>query len=273
MTLGYALRDLGDYAGAAGAFEFGLGADGADESSLEACTALLGLASVRIAQGQHADAEALLNRAVELLEATGQLQGLARAWLSLSVLSMARGDLDKAGRLAQEAREIRERFNHPKETAPCCNQQGEVFRLQGRLDEAEEAYMRALALFESIGSPWTFMPRVNLALVRMEQNRLGLAREGLEAAWVEVRSAGRAVIAEHIDTLLLPCYAAEGNWIAFDERMARAAHFEEGKSLVDNDSVRCLETAADFARARGERERAEATDALAGRHRDAMGGT
>ena len=271
VTLGYALRDLGELKAAARAFEDGIVVGGAAGEGIEVPAALMGLGNVCIAQGDYLRAEEHLLRAVGLLEAAGQLQGLARAWITLSVLMTNRGELDEAGQLAARARELRERFDNPKETATCCNQQGEVFRSQGKLVEAEEAYLMALELFEGIGSPWAFMPRVNLALVRMEQNRLSLARSGLEAAWLEVRRAGRAAVAQHIDALLLPCYAAESNWIAWDERMDRVREFEEGKTLVDKDSSRCLEDAAEFAMTLGEVERADEARLLAQRHRNALG--
>jgi tetratricopeptide (TPR) repeat protein len=271
VALGYALRDLGELKAAARAFEDGIVIGGDADEGIEVPAALMGLGNVRIAQGDYLGAEEHLLRAVGLLESAGQLQGLARAWITLSVLLTNRGELAEAGELAARARELRERFDNPKETATCCNQQGEVFRSQGKVAEAEEAYLMALGLFEGIGSPWSFMPRVNLALVRMEQNRLSLARSGLEAAWLEVRRAGRAAVAQHIDALLLPCYAAESNWIAWDERMDRVRDFTEGTTLVDNDSSRCLEDAAELAMALGEAERAAEARLLAQRHRNALG--
>jgi serine/threonine protein kinase/tetratricopeptide (TPR) repeat protein len=271
VTLGYTLRDLGELRSAAHAFEEAIEMGGAWEEGLELPAALMGLGNVLIAQGDYLGAEESLLRSMGLLEQAGQLQGLARAWITLSVLLTSKGDLEEAAELAARARELRERFDNPKETATCCNQQGEVFRIQGKLAEAEEAYLTALRLFEDIGSPWSFMPRVNLALVRMEQGRLSLARSGLEAAWLDVRRAGRAAVAQHIDALLLPCYAADGNWIAWDERMDRVREFSEGKTLVDSDSARCLDEAAELAMARGEHERATEARALARRHRNALG--
>jgi len=271
VTLGYTLRDLGELKAAARAFEEAIEIGEATGDGLELPAALMGLGNVCIAQGDFLGAQENLLRSVGLLEQAGQLQGLARAWITLSVLLTSRGELDEAAMLAARARELRERFDNPKETATCCNQQGEVFRIQGKLGEAEEAYITALRLFEKIGSPWSFMPRVNLALVRMEQNRLSLARSGLEAAWLDVRRAGRTAVAQHIDALLLPCYAADGNWIAWDERMDRVREFTEGKTLVDNDSSRCLRDAAELAMARGEEERAAEARLLAQKHRNAMG--
>ena len=271
MTLGYALRDLGELETAVTAFARAIQIREAQEPPTGLADCLSGLAGVRIAQGDHEGAEDLLQRAVAQLEQTGQLLGLARAWLNLSSVYCAREKYDEAITLVERARELRERLGNPGHTADCCNQQGEVHRLRGDLQSAEECYQVAVHLYESIGSPWAFMPRINLALVRLDLGRTALAQHGLEAGWLEVKKAGRDGVALQIDAMLLPCYAEGGDWAAWDERMARVRGFEPGVTRVDSDSARCLDMAAKGARAAGQEQRALEAETLAAAHWKAQG--
>ncbi len=269
VTLGYALRDLGELETAVTAFRRALQLREAYEAGQPEC--LSGLASVRVAQARLTEARDLLLRAIAQLEQSGQLLGLARAWVTLSSVLTVQGEYDEAAVLAERARELRERLGNASETATCCNQQGEIFRAQGDLVAAEEAYETAVHLYESVGSPWVFMPRLNLALVYMDQDRIKLARHGLEVCWEEVKKAGRETVAQHIDCLLLPTLAAERDWDAWDERMARVRRFERNVTLVDPDSIRCLNKAAELAEDAGQVDRASVARILAAQHRRALG--
>ena len=272
VTLGYALRDLGASETSVTAFHRAVAIREAQEGAAGLPEALAGLASVHVAQGRLAEAEALLLRAVAELEQSGQLLELAKTWLMLSGLLCARGETDEAGRLVERAREVRERFGNPGLTADCYNQAGEVHRQRGEVRDAEDAYQQAVLLYEKIGSPWAFMPRINLALVRMEQDRMAQARRGLEECWREVEAAGRGGLIQHVDTLLLPCLAHDGDWEAWDERMARVRAFEPGHTRVDYDSIACLERAANLANAAGEYDRAAEARRLAAAQRRAQDG-
>ncbi len=271
VTLGYALRDLGENDTAVTAFRRAIQIRSADGGQVGLAEALVGLASVRMGQGLFDAAQDLLLQAIARLEQNGQLLDLARAWLNLSSLLCSLGDYAEAASMAERAREVRERFGNPGHTADCFNQEGEIHRNQGDLDAAADAYQQAILLYESIGSPWAFMPRINLALVQMDQEYVNLARRTLEAGWDEVKEAGREVIAQHIDALLLPCLASQEDWAAWDERMARVRAFVPGQTMVDYDSVRCLERAADLAEAAGEGARAGEARTLAAAHRAAQG--
>ena len=271
VTLGYALRDLGELETSVTAFNRAIALREAAEvqSGLPEC--LSGLASVRVAQARLTEASELLLRAIAQLEQSGQLLGLARAWVTLSSVLCVQGEYDEAGILAERARELRERLGNASETATCCNQQGEIHRAKGELVAAEEAYETALRLYESVGSPWVFMPRLNLALIYMDQERIKMARSGLEVCWDEVKKAGRETVAQHIDTLLLPCLALERDWEAWDVRMVRVRRFERNVTLVDPDSIRCLNRAAELAEEAGQVDRASVARILAAQHRRALG--
>ncbi len=98
------------------------------------------------------------------------------------------------------------------------------------------------------------------------------ARRGLEECWREVEAAGRGGLIQHVDTLLLPCLAHDGDWEAWDERMARVRAFEPGHTRVDYDSIACLERAANLANAAGEYDRAAEARRLAAAQRRAQDG-
>ncbi len=269
-TLGYALRDLGEMETAVTAFRRAVGLRDAQEGVAGLPEALAGLASVYVGQGRFAEAEELLLRAVGQLEQSGQLLDLAKAWLMLSSLLCARGETEEAGLLVERAREVRERFGNPGLTADCYNQAGEVHRQRGEVREAEDAYQQAVLLYERIGSPWAFMPRINLALVRMEQDRMGQARHGLEECWREVKEAGRGGLVQHVDALLLPCLAYDRDWDEWDQRMVRVRAFEPGITHVDYDSIACLERAAELAADAAQPTRAGEAAQLAKAHRAAQ---
>ena len=269
VTLGYALRDLGELDTSVTAFRTAISIRSGGDGPTGLAEALAGLASVRMAQGQFDAAQDLLLQAIARLEQNGQLLDLARAWLMLSSLLCSRGDYPEAALMAERAREVRERFGNPGHTADCFNQEGEIHRNQGDLESAADAYQQAIMLYESIGSPWAFMPRINLALVQMDQDYVQLARRTLEAGWTEVKQAGRETVAQHIDALLLPCLAGAGDWDAWDQRMARVRVFVPGQTLVDYDSIRMLERAAELAEAGDRPARAAEARQLAAAHRQA----
>lgn len=272
VTLGYALRDLGEQETAVTAFLRAIALREATDAQSGLPECLSGLASVRVAQARLSEASDLLLRAIAALEQSGQILGLARAWVMLSSVLCLQGDLDEAALLAERARELRQRLGNAAQTADCCNQLGEIHRRKGDLPAAEEAYRTAVRLYEAAASPWVFMPRLNLALVNMDQGRMTQARQGLETCWAEVKKAGRESVAQHIDALLLPCLAHDRKWDAWDERMARVRTFERNVTLVDSDSVRCLELAADMAEQAGQVDRAALARILAAQHRRALGG-
>src|ERR1051325_1284067 len=81
-----------------------------------------------------------------------------------AVVTFARVDLQKAGRLAQAGSWIAEQINDPSATAHSARARGHVLYLTGKYQQAIGEYEKALAIFEQMGSEVDYARTISGAL-------------------------------------------------------------------------------------------------------------
>jgi len=137
---------------AAGAFtSLGLFAEQIPERSLEEHPrSLLHKAEVARLHGELEKSSKLLNRAVELLNKTGDSIGEGEALHSLASLARRRGRYSEAFSLIERAETL---VSHTSETfMKCANTRGLCLIVQGKWTEAEQQFRLALELAEKLGN-------------------------------------------------------------------------------------------------------------------------
>lgn len=137
---------------AAGAFtSLGLFAEQIPDRSLEEHPrSLLHKAEVARLHGEIEKSSKLLNRAVELLNQTGDSTGEGEALHSLASLARRRGRYAEAFSLIERAETL---VSHTSETfMKCANTRGLCLIVQGKWTEAEQQFRLALELAEKLGN-------------------------------------------------------------------------------------------------------------------------
>lgn len=271
-SLGLVYRLRGDYQASRTTFERALALHERAGHVREASLSLSALAGTHLETGEMAIAEELLRRGLRLIEGTGFLRGLQRCWHDLAAVLLTRDKLDEAAELTARAREIAEKLERVESIAALANQQGEVARKQGDLASAEAFYRSALDAYVRVGRP-TVLPRVNLALVLRAQDQWDEVRPTLEVARVAAADQGRRGLLLILDAFLLPCFARDGDWAAFDSAATALSRFQEGSDRVDEDTAVSLELAAEFAEAQNHPARAAAARRFAAVRWRALGRT
>ena len=174
----------------------------------------------------------------------------------MGAVDLATGNVERAGKLYQQALEVFTRVGVRWEMANCVNGLAEVARLSDDLEAAERGYLRALELYDSVTHADAVVARLNLGLVRLRRGDYA----GTAAVAEEAREAGerydrpRFHAAAHC--MLLAVAGAEGRWDAWDEhyRVARQLLDETGHAEADNGW--CAWLAGTFAEEVGDVERA-----------------
>lgn len=174
-------------------------------------TALARLALLHWEQGQFAEAEPLLRRALDIdLKALGPDAGpVARDYNNLGSLLQEQGRYAEAEPLAKRALEIDEKVHGPEhpDVGRDCNNLALMYLEQGRYREAEPLFLRALAITEKALGPEhpTLATRLrNLAALYRDEGRYGEAEPLLKRS-IEIgeKSAGRenVTVAASLSTL------------------------------------------------------------------------
>jgi tetratricopeptide (TPR) repeat protein len=127
----------------------------------------------------------------------------------------------------------------------------EVARFEGRLAEAETAYLAALTLQRSMGDRSLSVTRCNLALVAIAQDRFDAARTQLELAETEMIQAGQKGMLVYVQVLLLACVAAAGEKAQWERQLAAATRSLDETGTIDLDLARVLERAGSLMAEKG----------------------
>jgi len=146
------IAETGDKWIAAGAFtSLGLFAEQIPDRSLEEYPrSLLHKAEVARLHGELEKSSKLLNRAVELLNQTGDSTGEGEALHSLASLARRRGRYAEAFSLIERAETL---VSHTSETfMKCANTRGLCLIVQGKWTEAEQQFRLALDLADKLGN-------------------------------------------------------------------------------------------------------------------------
>jgi tetratricopeptide (TPR) repeat protein len=201
-------------------------------------------------------AKALYLRAEECFASAGNAVRRTNAARSRAHVTNLLGERTEARETLEWALGEGKRLNSRSLIANCTNNLAEMAREDGRLDEAEQAYEQARALFSALGSPNSMVCAINLTLVRLRRGAYVSARRDAE---VLIERAARmhwdhVVAACHLVTAA--CSAGIGNWEDFDQSLDAADRIFARFAFLESDTVWPLELAGDIAAASDHRERA-----------------
>jgi tetratricopeptide (TPR) repeat protein len=206
--------------------------------------------------GAYARAEAECAEALAGFQARGDGAGVAQCLAVQASLEIRRGEPERAVETLGAAIALAQQEGSQSKVAEFTNTLGDALRKTGRFDEAAEAYARVARIGRAIGWGLALYAEVNLALVRLEQQRFGEARGLLEAALPAARAQRLDMLVCGIHAALLPCAAADRDWERFDGELAATEQLLAKTGFVDPDLARWPMLAGALARAAGDRDRA-----------------
>ncbi len=228
----------------------------------EATQAIQGLADVALRRGAAAEADELFARAADLFARQGrtveQADNLRARALCARRLERPAQALD----LLRQALALYEAAGNRRGMGDTLNSLAELARAAGRRTDAEEGYRRALALHEATGVGGV-MPRINLALLLLGQDRMADAARVLDPAIDRLRRTGRKGLLGCALATSVPCRAAERRWGAFDKATDEARALLRSSSIAEADVAEALELGGRLAAFEGEPRRAADAWALA----------
>jgi tetratricopeptide (TPR) repeat protein len=162
--------------------------------------ALNRLARIHRQRGEDAEAERLLERALELFRAAGDLRGVASTLDDLAQVARLRGDLERAFGAASEALDIRRSHADVRGESVSLMTLGGIEYARGEIEAAERLFESAREIRESIGDRPGVMQVYNaLGVVAFDRGDF----ERAEACWRAALAEARKMADRHTQTFLL----------------------------------------------------------------------
>lgn len=162
--------------------------------------ALNRLARIHRQRGEDAKAEQLLDRALTLFRAAGDLRGVASTLDDIAQVARLLGDTDRALAAANEALEIRRSNADVRGEAVSLITLGTIELARGKLEAAEDLFLSAREIRESIGDRAGVMQVYNaLGVVAFERGD----NERAEACWRAALQEARKMADRHTQSFLL----------------------------------------------------------------------
>jgi len=233
-------------------------------------TCYMGLCEAYSQARQIERAEHFGRRALEAAETGGDLSRIGDACVHLARVELDGARPDEASKLLDRARECFERVGNHNRIASTLSLRGEVARSRGDYEEAEEAYRDGLAITEVVQPGWTWLPRLNLAILAMEGGRFAQARTPLDKARAQLAAAGRVEQVEWVDILLLPVLLTVDDVEAFEACLDRVEQVAPDWRRLERDCLRALDWAPPIARRMGNDRAAGRLAKLARIYRDRL---
>jgi eukaryotic-like serine/threonine-protein kinase len=261
-TLYLALREQGLLANIRGKPEeamsflkLALGVAEGSANAVGAAWAVSKLGWVKLQQGHRDEARRLLHLAVTRYEACHKIEEAGSAYLGLYEAARKAEDFETAEKWLVMAKKAWEKQGSQWGLVTVINNAADIARLQGRLDEAEAGFRRAVLRFKQLGLEGTSVARVNLALVLIAREEFGEARVELED-FLGLLSPARRSMEALIHCCLLPCAANAHDWASWDYHFQQALLQLDTTGYVDVDIAEMLELAAGMALESHEADRA-----------------
>ena len=270
LALGWAMAMAGEHQDARRIFRRAAAAGGRSGDLLGMARAYMGLCESYVQDGRLERASHFGERALEAAQGRGAARSVGDAAVHLAAVDLAvaatspdpEPALRRAGQRIALARREHDRGGAGGALFNTLNLAGEVARRRGLWEEATEAYREALAVAEAFAPGWTWMPRLNLAVLEMEGGRFADARRPIEAAGATLRASGRAAMLQWIDLMMLPVLIGEGDRAGLGVALDGLAAGPEGWYRPQADCRRAVEWASAMARREGWTGEAERLDRL-----------
>jgi serine/threonine protein kinase/tetratricopeptide (TPR) repeat protein len=255
MQQGRLARMQGDYERAATLFRDGLGrvSDAVTKASLHVRIgqALLHLGRLREAEGE-------FRACLQLAHLGGDRVGAGDAWLGLASLSLARGHHADGRAALDQARAAFGSAGHRYGLASAAELQGELARHAGEHDEAVASYRAALEQWRQLGSEGAATyAETSLVFVELERGRGDRVADELERCARTAAGLGDRSLLATIRLAQLVCDALAGDGAAWDGHLLDAATILAETRLVTADVARIAGQAALAAARRGWEARAD----------------
>jgi len=228
------------------------------------------LALYLMRHGNLEEALSVGQRALELARQEDDTHAIATVTWSLATTCLAAGQISEATTHLAAAAQMAERHGHRNLAAGCANLLGEICRKQGDLDAAEEHYQRTAVIWESTAHQHQAIPRINLALVRLEKGDHQAAQTALRGCLARVQ---QEVLLSTVHLGLAVTAAHARDWQGFDQHLPVATRIIERIQLIDPDNGHLARLAGEAAHGASEMERARAAFRLARTHAERLGNT
>jgi tetratricopeptide (TPR) repeat protein len=260
------------------------------------------LGNVRRQKGDLESAWTLLHRAIELSDASGDLETLATSVLPVADMARRAGDLEGAFRLIERGERAASRSDNPLSSvnfialralialhaadydvasalfseaalryteigstlgvANCTKGRGDVQRHVGRFREARELYLDALGQYRAINAGDAVI-RLDLLLLDVAERKFAEAQAGLDTLIDELEADSRQGFAEYVRVALLPCLCAAEAWDDFQRVLDSTTRLLASGRVLEPDVALSLEAASKVAYERGASDRGQGLAALA----------
>jgi len=173
------------------------------------CTRMMSRVFMR--RGELDRAEGHQWAAMKVFEQHNKVSQIANCQRAISIISTNRGKYDYAAVWNERAMALFDRSGDPLGRQGCLNGFGEIARFKGHLQEAERYYRAALTLSRQSGThDWT-IPKVNLGLVLIGQERFAEAKEALTMALEALLTNDRMDIAGGVELAIAVCLMVAGD--------------------------------------------------------------
>ncbi|KAF9792102.1 hypothetical protein BJ322DRAFT_1102626 [Thelephora terrestris] len=202
-----------------------------DHHSKPAC--LIQLAQLSYILGNYSEQKRLLSQALKLAREQEDDPQVAETLYLLSDANQALGLHDEGIKQTKEALGIFERLGNTIRQANCWNDLSRLFRLEGRLDEAEEAALHAIELLPEKGEEF------NVCQTHRTLGRIYGAKREKEKAIDHFEKALRLASAFGWRDLLFENHYALANLFFDEDEFDEAhSHIDQAKSHAADDPLR-----------------------------------
>ncbi|MCK6520345.1 tetratricopeptide repeat protein [Myxococcota bacterium] len=205
------------------------------------------LGRARRQQGRVKEALQAFSASARIAREASYRYGLAVSLRGEAVARWGLGQLDEAKRLVRSAEALMVLVGRRDGLALCHNTLGDILRASGDVEQAEQAYLRALRVMESIRSPETITPRLNLALLYVDLGDMVRARPLVEGVRAQAASRGRAGVLAAAHMLLMAMAVSERDADAVDAQYERATALLAQSRLAEPDIAYTAQLAGDRA--------------------------
>jgi tetratricopeptide (TPR) repeat protein len=207
-------------------------------------------------QGAFPEARDSLEYAESAFRALGLVVEAAECLLELARIARQRDEQQPAKLLIESARGQLQRAGARASEAAAVHDLGEIARLEGNLADAEAHYRQARLMFTAVGSAHAVYAELNLAAVLQARGAYAEARVLLDGSLETAVRQGRRVFVAAVRVILLPCCAHFGDWAAWDVHLEQAKQTLDETGYVEVDLAHHAYVGAFIAADAGERARA-----------------
>jgi Nif-specific regulatory protein len=213
--IGRILAKRSEWSSALSYFEAARGVYERHGRRLDVAEMLNRIAWIRIDKGDFAEAEKAGLEATALLDGMALSPALGYTKNILGVVSLARGELDRARSMFEDALAISKAIGSPQLGKVTTNNLAGVLYKLGEWDRSLEQHRRNLALSESDGDLWEMVVTSNqIATIEFGRGNFRAARELLERSLRITRKLGTPELEATTLESLGECHEMLGDWAA-----------------------------------------------------------